>query len=516
VRYQSNNMEKQYLYDGLTLIAQTNVIGNTIARYHYGDRYQLAENRNNVNSYFHVDSLGTNVVVTDVDGGILARYEYDAYGNLLTQTGNSEAPFGFTGYQKDEETGLYYANARYYDSNTGRFLREDPFDGDTQSPPSLHRYLYANANPTVFIDPTGKYGEEGHYYTTYFVALAVGYNADEARQLAVFSQFPDEVEASDAVALQTRAVGDTFLNSKRLRLSDVDSQYWTKGRVEQRERTSVQQSTHSLTGGDSELETQRAVKSVIGAKDLAITGVAIHRLGDTFSHRRIDDESKLYVTGDGHRKDGHKPDQIHLRPRLYGEYVSVLATTLAKKRGLSQKDAQNKIKRATDIGKVLLSTLGTVNPEKNKAVTPEDMKLLIRLADTENKFEDGTLVLDSPENHDIVEFGGFFVPGLFEIVTSRKINDSTSDIISWYESKFSIQDQGLNINGTNKLKDEVLKDMAVLIGIEDFRVLRSLDDDIVFDLIDQRFKHAVNENIRSYDNQLHLDKIDKNTSVIIE
>lgn len=62
----------------------------------------------------------------------------------------------FSGYIKDYETDLYYANARYYDSFTGRFLREDPFAGDHNTPPSLHRYLYANVNPTVYVDPTGK------------------------------------------------------------------------------------------------------------------------------------------------------------------------------------------------------------------------------------------------------------------------------------------------------------------------------------------------------------------------
>ena len=159
VKYLSKGLEKRYHYDGLTLIAQTNVLGNTFARYHYGDRFQLAETRSRINSYFHVDSLGTNVAVSNTDGSIAARYEYDAFGNLLTEAGSSDQPFGFTGYQKDDETGLYYANARYYDSNTGRFLREDPFDGDTQTPPSLHRYLYANVNPNFYVDPTGKCNE---------------------------------------------------------------------------------------------------------------------------------------------------------------------------------------------------------------------------------------------------------------------------------------------------------------------------------------------------------------------
>ncbi|VAW45014.1 hypothetical protein MNBD_GAMMA03-220, partial [hydrothermal vent metagenome] len=59
----------------------------------------------------------------------------------------------------DEDTGLYYANARYYDSETARFNREDPFDGDVNTPPSLHRYLYAFANPNFYVDPTGKCNE---------------------------------------------------------------------------------------------------------------------------------------------------------------------------------------------------------------------------------------------------------------------------------------------------------------------------------------------------------------------
>ena len=157
VKYLSKGLEKRYHYDGLTLIAQTNVLGNTFARYHYGDRFQLAETRSRINSYFHVDSLGTNVAVSNTDGSIAARYEYDAFGNLLTEAGSSDQPFGFTGYQKDDETGLYYANARYYDSSNGRFLREDPFDGDVNTPPSLHRYLYANVNPNFYTDPTGRF-----------------------------------------------------------------------------------------------------------------------------------------------------------------------------------------------------------------------------------------------------------------------------------------------------------------------------------------------------------------------
>jgi len=60
----------------------------------------------------------------------------------------------------DRETGLYYAKARYYDPELGLFLTQDPFEGVLDTPPSLHRYLYAFGNPTRFVDPTGRQTEE--------------------------------------------------------------------------------------------------------------------------------------------------------------------------------------------------------------------------------------------------------------------------------------------------------------------------------------------------------------------
>jgi RHS repeat-associated protein len=57
--------------------------------------------------------------------------------------------------EEDKETGLLYAKARYYDPDTAKFLSEDAWEGDNMIAPSLHRYLYAYQNPTVWIDPTG-------------------------------------------------------------------------------------------------------------------------------------------------------------------------------------------------------------------------------------------------------------------------------------------------------------------------------------------------------------------------
>jgi len=61
----------------------------------------------------------------------------------------------YTGHEFDPETGLYYFKARFYDPELGRFASADPYLGDSLTPPSLHRYLYAYASPLTFVDQTG-------------------------------------------------------------------------------------------------------------------------------------------------------------------------------------------------------------------------------------------------------------------------------------------------------------------------------------------------------------------------
>ena len=62
------------------------------------------------------------------------------------------------GEQWDQDLGLYYNRARYLNTDSGRFWSQDKLEGRKGDPISLHKYLYGNANPLSFEDPSGNSG----------------------------------------------------------------------------------------------------------------------------------------------------------------------------------------------------------------------------------------------------------------------------------------------------------------------------------------------------------------------
>ena len=56
---------------------------------------------------------------------------------------------------------ISYRRPRYYNPTVGRFTEMDPFSGDAQSPQSLHKYLYCQAEPVNSIDPSGEFSLAG-------------------------------------------------------------------------------------------------------------------------------------------------------------------------------------------------------------------------------------------------------------------------------------------------------------------------------------------------------------------
>jgi RHS repeat-associated protein len=88
--------------------------------------------------------------------GSVVTYDYDAFGNVVHSTGNTPNNYLFGGEQFDQDLGLYYNRARYLNTSTGRFWSMDVYEGYGEDPLSLHKYLYAEADPVDSIDPTGR------------------------------------------------------------------------------------------------------------------------------------------------------------------------------------------------------------------------------------------------------------------------------------------------------------------------------------------------------------------------
>ncbi len=131
------------------------------------------------NYFYHYDGLGSVVALTDGVGLPAAAYAYDSWGNALLTIPDSAGTrnkFRFTGEALDPGTGLYYLRARYYDPNGGRFLSGDPVRGSLSVPQTLNRYLYAQNNPSNFIDPTGLTRQDSGNATTGIALIASAIN----------------------------------------------------------------------------------------------------------------------------------------------------------------------------------------------------------------------------------------------------------------------------------------------------------------------------------------------------
>ncbi len=176
--------EVRYVYDGQSVLTEFEPSGSTLRRYAYGsDRLLSIDDSVDGRGYYLFDALGSVVDITSDIGTLLAMYQYDAWGNTRNEAGSSANRFGFTGHEHDDETGLIYAKARFYDPQLGRFLSHDPVDGDLTNPPSLHKYLYAFQNPTVFVDPDGRIAVVGNAADKISETAGVEANAARAKEV---------------------------------------------------------------------------------------------------------------------------------------------------------------------------------------------------------------------------------------------------------------------------------------------------------------------------------------------
>ena len=109
-------------------------------------------------TYYYVLNLQGDVVnLIDQDGAVAAAYAYDAWGNILSQSGNmaEKNPLRYRGYYYDSETGFYYLQSRYYDPATRRFINADALASTGQGFIGYNMFAYCNNQVTMLMDSSG-------------------------------------------------------------------------------------------------------------------------------------------------------------------------------------------------------------------------------------------------------------------------------------------------------------------------------------------------------------------------
>ncbi|XZE36949.1 RHS repeat-associated core domain-containing protein [Pirellulaceae bacterium SH501] len=151
----------RFVYDGGDILAVTDVSGDITHRMLHGPAVDqilaIEEDATGEVLWGLTDHLGSIRDIVDNDGNVENHIVYDAFGNVVSETAAAvDFLFGFTGRERDEESGLNYHRARYYDTATGRWLSNDPIGfaaGDT----NIQRYV--GNNPVNYVDPSGLVGE---------------------------------------------------------------------------------------------------------------------------------------------------------------------------------------------------------------------------------------------------------------------------------------------------------------------------------------------------------------------
>ena len=129
---------------------------NRSQRY-FWDGNVAAYEENGERNYYLQDELGSPLRIEDESGFTRETYGYGAFGEDLYGNQGVLQVFGYTGYQRDNVAGTYYAQAREYQAEVGRFVSEDFVGGVTGHPYSINKYQYCAENPLAYIDLNGKF-----------------------------------------------------------------------------------------------------------------------------------------------------------------------------------------------------------------------------------------------------------------------------------------------------------------------------------------------------------------------
>lgn len=135
--------------DGSMEAAQTRAVVKAME-----DNFQEGDAYENLQFYYHPDHLGSSSYITNLDGEVVQHVEYVPFGEVFIEERNNiwNTPYLFNAKEFDEETGLYYYGARYYDPRLSLWMSTDPMQ---EKYANITTYCFVAANPVKFKDLEG-------------------------------------------------------------------------------------------------------------------------------------------------------------------------------------------------------------------------------------------------------------------------------------------------------------------------------------------------------------------------
>ena len=98
--------------DGSLEAAQSRVMAKAMK-----NNFQESDTYEKMQFYYHPDHLGSSSYITNLDGEVVQHIEYVPFGEVFIEERNNtwNTPYLFNAKEFDEETGMYYYGARYYE-----------------------------------------------------------------------------------------------------------------------------------------------------------------------------------------------------------------------------------------------------------------------------------------------------------------------------------------------------------------------------------------------------------------
>ena len=269
-----------YYYDNRKLVKE--VCGNTTISYFYDSNNQLYGYKKNSTVYFYIrDVLGNIIGILNNNGVIVSKFDYDAFGNIINQTGSVISNFRYKGYYYDTDIELYYLKSRFYNPILLRFITPDSIEYlDSSSIIGLNLYAYCGNDPINMKD------EEGNSCIFAIALIVVGICFIVSTTFAIDNTFihpadKDYYKDDDSV-LKGELDGDTLSNGKSFKYSIIGN----KSNPNKTELKILNSSTYSISELDEMIDIimEKADNGELINKRKVLNELKWHKIGYNFGY----------------------------------------------------------------------------------------------------------------------------------------------------------------------------------------------------------------------------------------